>query len=355
MPPPPRQTRRTLGVVPAAAIVTSSMIGTGIFTTTGLMASAGAGTGDILVGWVIGGVIALCGALCYGEIGAHFPESGGEYHYLSRLLHPAVGFIAGWVSLIAGFGAPVAAAAMAVHLYLESIFPSWPVRSMAVLTILGLAVLHAYDLRLGSRVQTALTAIKLALMFAFASMVLTGGSPGGRDPIAFDPSFWISSSFAIVLVLVSFSYSGWNAASYVGSEVARPERNLPRSLLYSTIAVTGIYILVNLAYVRSVPLATLSGVEEVASVVANSVWGSGVGNLVSLMVALTLIAPMSAMLLTVPRVAEAMARDGFLPSRLGTLNERNVPSLAVLFQAGSRWPSCGPRHSSRCSFTSDSR
>ena len=332
MPPPTSDTRRTLGLLPATAIVVSSMVGTGIFTTTGIMVSMGARSGDILVAWLVGGVVALCGALCYGEVGANFPESGGEYHYLSRLLHPSVGFIAGWVSMIVGFAAPTAAAAMAMHLYLESILPGWPVRTMAAATILLLSLLHGYDLRLGSRVQTTLIAIRLALVLLFAVMVLRTGSEGG-DPVTFDPSFWTTSSFAVVLILVSFSYSGWNAAAYIGSDVLQPERNLFRSLLYGTVAVTGVYLLVNIAYVRSIPLDTLSGVEEVASVVATAVLGSTTGNLLSVLIALTLVAPISAMILTGPRVAEAMARDGFLPAPFGRLSRRKVPSIAVFFQA----------------------
>ena len=328
------ENRRVLGVIPASAIVVSSMIGTGIFATTGLMVSMGAEGGDILLGWLIGGAIALCGALCYGEIGAHFPASGGEYHYLSRLLHPAAGFISGWVSLIVGFAAPIAAAAMLMHLYVGAIFPGWPVRGMAAGTIMLLALLHAYDLKLGSRVQTIMIAIKVLLLLAFVfGILLVAPGTGSGSPMTFNPAFWTSSSFAVVLVFISFAYSGWNAAAYIGAEVDRPERNLPRSLLWGTGGVTLLYFLVNLSFLRSVGLEELSGVEEVGALVAERVWGPSGRQLVSALIAVTLIAPISAMLLTGPRVAEAMSRDGFLPERFGKLNDRNVPSFAVLFQA----------------------
>ena len=326
------ENRRVLGVIPASAIVVSSMIGTGIFATTGLMVSMGAQGGDILLGWLIGGAIALCGALCYGEIGAHFPASGGEYHYLSRLLHPAAGFVSGWVSLIVGFAAPIAAAAMLMHLYVGTIFPGWPVRGMAAGTILLLALLHAYDLKLGSRMQTIMIGIKVLLLLVFVfGILLVAPSAGPGSPLTFNPAFWTSSSFAVVLVFISFSYSGWNAAAYIGAEIERPERNLPRSLLWGTGGVTLLYFLVNLAYLRSVELEELSGVQEVANLVAERAWGQG--QLVSALIAVTLLAPISAMLLTGPRVAEAMSRDGFLPKRFGKLNDRNVPSFAVFFQA----------------------
>ena len=130
------KTRRIVGTRTGTAIVVSNMIGTGIFTTTGLMAGMGARGGDILLAWLIGGILALFGALCYGELGANMPESGGEYHYISRLIHPSLGFLSGWISLIVGFSAPIAAAAISMSIYLETVFPGWPVRSMAVLTIL---------------------------------------------------------------------------------------------------------------------------------------------------------------------------------------------------------------------------
>src|ERR1041384_5194776 len=136
------------------------MIGTGVFTTTGLMAGMGAGSGDILIAWLLGGLVALCGALCYGEVGANLPHSGGEYYYLSRLLHPSLGFISGLVSLVVGFAAPIAASAIALHLYVARVIPNWPVRSMAAATILLLALLHAYDLKIGSRFQIAITVVK---------------------------------------------------------------------------------------------------------------------------------------------------------------------------------------------------
>jgi APA family basic amino acid/polyamine antiporter len=330
--------RRILGLVPATAIVISSMIGTGIFTTTGLMVSMGAQGGDILLGWLIGGVIALCGALCYAEVGANFPESGGEYYYLTRLIHPAAGFIAGAISLIVGFAAPIAAAAMAMHLYMATIVTAWPVRTMAAGTILVLALLHAYDLNLGSQVQTALTAVKLLLLLAFVSTILIGGSGHPPDPAAgnalsMNPNFWTTSAFAVVLIFVSFAYSGWNAASYIATEVSEPERTLPRALTLGTGIVVSAYLLVNLSYLRSVPLADLSGVEQVGFVVATAVWGPGGGKLASTLISLTLIAPISAMLLIGPRVAEAMARDGFLPPIFARLNQRKVPSYAVMLQA----------------------
>ncbi len=326
--------RRVLTLIPSSAIVVSSMIGTGIFTTTGLMVEMGAGAGDVLLGWLLGGVVALCGSLCYGEIGASLPESGGECHYLSRLLHPALGFISGWVSLIVGFAAPIAASAIAMNIYIGSVIPGWPVRVMSAVMILVISLLHAYDLRFGSRIQISLTALKVFLIAVFVASVALYGehlhSPGLNH---FKPTLGFSSSFAVILVFVSFAYSGWNAAAYVGSEIKKPERNLPLSLLIGTVVVTLIYLVVNLSYLQAVPVEQLSGVEDVARLVGEKLWGGVGGSIIASLIALTLIVPMSAMIMTGPRVAEAMARDQFLPAWFGRLNDKKVPTYAVWFQA----------------------
>ena len=328
-----RSKRGVLTLAPATAVVVSSMIGTGIFTTTGLMAGAGAGGGDILLAWLIGGAVALCGALCYGELGANLPGSGGECFYLSRLMHPALGFTAGCVSLVAGFAAPVAAAAMSMHLFLGRAVAGWPVRAMAVATVLSVSLLHAYDLRLGGRVQTALAALKVLLLAGFILFVLPANAVSAAPSFSeFNPSFWLSPAFALVLIFVSFAYSGWNAAAYVGAEVRDPERNLPRSLLLGTAAVTIIYLLVNAAFLSAMPARELAGVEEAAHAVGERQWGAPVGSLVSLLIGVAQLAPISAMTLIGPRVLEAMARDNFLPGGFARLSRRGVPVRAVWAQ-----------------------
>ncbi len=326
--------RRVLTLLPATATVVANMIGTGVFTTTGLMVGMGATDGNIVLAWLLGGIVAFCGALCYGEVGANFPESGGEYYFLSRLLHPSLGFMSGCVSLVVGFAAPIAAAAMAMNLYLVQVFDGWPVRVMAAATILLLALLHAWDLRIGSGFQTAVTAVKVLLILTFIFGVMLRTGDAASDWTDLDPGFLASPSFAIVLVFVSFAYSGWNAAAYVGGELHNPARTLPWSLLLGTGIVTALYVLLNVSYLTAVPTSELSGVEEVGQVVGTELWGTRGGNIVSLLIALTLVCPISAMLMIGPRVAEAMARDGLLPGAFARLNSRRVPAIAVGLQAG---------------------
>lgn len=326
--------RRTLSLTAASVTVIANMIGTGVFTTTGLMAAMGASSGDILLGWLIGGVIALFGALCYGEVGANLPHSGGEYYYLSRLLHPAIGFMSGAVSLVVGFAAPIAASAIALNLYMATVVPQWPVSIMAAVTVLVLSLLHGLDLHIGSRFQTAITFIKVTLIIVFVIGVFSTAPRIPSGLLDVQPNFLLSSPFAVVLVFVAFAYAGWNAAAYIGTELKEPKRTLPRSLLIGTTLVTLLYILLNLSYLMVVSTKELSGVEQVGYLVATKLWGEGFAEVVSMLIALTLLCPISAMLMVGPRIAEAMARDGFLPQGLSRLNRRKVPSRAVALQAG---------------------
>ena len=326
--------RRTLTLTAATVTVIANMIGTGVFTTTGLMAGMGAANGDILLAWLLGGLVALCGVLCYGEVGANLPHSGGEYYYLSRLLHPSLGFMSGAVSLVVGFAGPIAASAIAMNLYIETVFPKWPVSAMAALIVLVLSLLHGLDLHLGSRFQNLITGVNLLLIAIFIGSVFFATS-GGNKTAAFElhPSFLMSPPFAVVLVFVAFAYSGWNSAAYIGTELKAPERTLPRSLLTGTALVAVVYALLNLAYLRVVPTSQLAGVEQVGHAVALKLWGNDIAGMVAMLIALTLFCQVSAMLMVGPRIVEAMARDGFLPSALSRLNSKRVPSRAVALQA----------------------
>ncbi len=326
--------RRTLTLTAATVTVIANMIGTGVFTTTGLMAGMGAGSGDILLAWLLGGLVALCGALCYGEVGANLPHSGGEYYYLSRLLHPSLGFMSGAVSLVVGFAGPIAASAIAMNLYIETVFPSWPVSLMAALIVLVLSLLHGLDLHLGSRFQNLITGVNLLLIAIFIGSVFfaTSGTDKGTA-FQLHPSFLVSPPFAVVLVFVAFAYSGWNSAAYIGTELKAPERTLPRSLLTGTALVAMVYVLLNLSYLLVVPTSELSGVEQVGHAVALKLWGKDIAGMVAMLIALTLFCQVSAMLMVGPRIVEAMARDGFLPAALSRLNSKRVPSKAVALQA----------------------
>lgn len=357
--------RRQLGFAVTAAIVVANMIGTGVFTSTGFQAHDLHDPATILIAWVVGGVLALCGAATYAELGSMMPRAGGEYVYLREAYHPAAGFMSGWVSLTAGFSAPIAAAAIAFSAYLARLVPAlggpapWATASLdvsghhiftlalgaqqavAIALIALVTLLHAFDTKLGGRVQAAFTAAKVLLIVGFIVAGLLVGTGdwsnlksqhGGLANVG-------TQSFAIALMYVSLAYSGWNAAAYVAGEVERPARTLPRALLAGTGAVMALYVLLNLVFLYAVPSDVLAGpsdsfnpIIEVGDAAARALFGDRAGSLVTAVIALALISAVSAMVMAGPRVYAAMAADRALPHQLGYFNKRGVPTVAVITQ-----------------------
>jgi basic amino acid/polyamine antiporter, APA family len=346
--------RRQLGFGVTAAIVVANMIGTGVFTSTGFQARDLHDPMTILLAWVIGGVIALCGAAAYAELGSMMPRAGGEYVYLREAYHPAVSFMSGWVSLTAGFSAPIAAAALAFAAYLGALIPAldpspWlelgpltlgPHQAIAIGLILSITALHAFDTKVGGWVQAVFTAAKVLLivLFIVGGLLLGDGDWGNLATRGKGIENIGTSAFALALMYVSFAYSGWNAAAYIASDVARPERNLPRALLLGTGTVMVLYVLINLVFLYAVPVEVLAApsqdlpVIEVGDLAARRLFGDNIGSLVSSVIALALISAVSAMVMAGPRVYAAMAADRALPRQLAYHNRRGVPVTAVVAQ-----------------------
>ena len=337
--------RRQLGLFVTAAIVIANMIGTGVFTSTGFQAAAVHDPMTILLLWVVGGVYALCGAVCYAELGTMMPEAGGEYIYLTKAYHPAVGFMSGWASLTAGFSAPIATAALAFAAYLAVLVPGledpWSQKAVAIALIVAITGLHSFDTRLGGRVQAGFTAAKVVLIVVF---IIAGIAVGHGDWGHFTSQHGgfanvPTMGFAISLMYVSFAYSGWNAAAYIAGEVEKPEKTLPRSLLLGTGVVMVLYLLLNVVYFYAVPSDVLAGpkdgfdpVIEVGNKSAVALFGTKGGNLITSLIALALVSAVSAMIMAGPRVYAAMAEDRALPKQLAWYSKRGVPTVAVVTQ-----------------------
>lgn len=357
--------RRQLGFSITAAIVVANMIGTGVFTSTGFQAHDLHDPATILVAWVVGGVLALCGAAAYAELGVMMPRAGGEYVYLREAFHPAVGFMSGWGSLTAGFSAPIAVSALAFATYLAKLVPGlaspepWltanldvaghhiftfvlgATQAVAIGLIAVVTVLHSFDTKFGGWVQAGFTAAKVLLIVGFIVVGLLVGhgdwhnlhsQHGGLANIG-------TESFAIALMYVSFAYSGWNAAAYVAGEVERPDKTLPRALLAGTGIVMALYVLLNLVFLYAVPSDVLAGpsdgfnpIIEVGDAAARQLFGDRAGQLVTSVISLALVSAVSAMVMVGPRVYAAMAVDGALPRQLGRYNKRGVPLVAVITQ-----------------------
>ena len=316
-----------LGLTSATGLVVASMIGSGVFSTSGFLLADLGSPWFVLFAWAVGGVQAALGALCYGSLARRIPESGGEYCFLSRTLHPAAGYVAGWISLLVGFTAPLAAAAFAFGKYAQP----WlghvsPALSGSIL-ILFFAVIHAREVRRGAQVQNLAVLINVALIIVFVTLAFIQLKPYTVETY----SEFSVSAFGISLVWISFSYSGWNAAVYIGGEVRDPKKNLPRSLILGTTCVTILYLALNAVFVFSAPLTELSGQLEVGRIAARAIGGSILEEAVSGIIALVLISSASSLVMAGPRVSAKMAMDGYLPAWLNVPD--GPPRAAIALQA----------------------
>lgn len=347
------QLKRDIGLFTAIAVVVANMVGTGIFTTSGFVLQAVGSPSALLLGWVVGGAFALCGALCYGELGARYPHAGGEYVYLREAFGKPVAFLSGWISLIVGFSAPIAAAAIAFSIYLLKAVGastdshrvvsivgiplltfSLPVM-LATAVVLLLSILHAHSLRAGSRVQNLLTLFKIALIVGFigAGIFSSGGSVDHFSGCV-SLGVLLDGNFVVALIFISFAYSGWNAAAYLGGEIKHPRRNIPLAMLAGTLIVTALYLLLNLVYVYALPPEEMRGVMEVAAAAGARLFGPGIGRWLNGAISLGLLSVISAMILAGPRVYYAMSRDGvFFPLFASVDETRHTPAHAIGLQA----------------------
>ncbi len=325
------QTRR-IGLASAVFLVIANMLGTGVFTTSGFSLADLGDRNVVLAAWAVGGVLALCGALSYGALARRIPRSGGEYTFLAETVHPLAGFLAGWVSLFAGFTAPIAAAAIGLQVYLgtalgtgDGVRPEWIGTAAIVLA----AAMHAVRVESGLVVQNAAVILKLAAIGLFVGLgaYLTGLRP--VPPQAIAPAFDLGS-FAVTLVWISFAYSGWNAAVYVGGEIIDPDRNLPRSLALGTLTVTVLYLALNAVFLYSAPVADLVGRADIGAVAADALGGPPLRRALSALVGLALFTSISSMVMTGPRVYMQMAHDGLFPR---IFRSGDVPTNAIALQA----------------------
>ena len=326
--------RRTIGFVTASSIVIANIIGTGIFTSLGFQVAEIQSGFALLMLWIVGGIAALCGALCYGELSAALPRSGGEYHFLSQIYHPALGFMAGFVSATVGFAAPTALAAMAFGKYFGGVFDLGSPVVLSFLVVWVVTVFHLWNLQVGSAFQNLSTLVKLLLIGVLiaAGFFFQSKQPISFLPVSGDTSSIFSGAFAVALVYVMYSYSGWNAAAYITGEVKRPEKNVPRSLLGGTSIVIVIYVLLNAIFLATTPIAELKSQLEVALIAGKHIFGSTGGRIVGAVICLGLISSISSMTWIGPRVSMSMGEDHWLLRLLGRKNRDGVPTNAIVLQ-----------------------
>ena len=329
-----------IGVTTATAIVIANMVGTGVFTSLGFQVMGVKSIFALLMLWIIGGIMALCGALCYSELGAAIPRSGGEYTYLSKIYHPAVGFLSGFVSVFVGFAAPIALAAMALGGYFTTVFPWFDKVWVGAIVVILITIVHSINLLVGSRFQNVVTSIKVLLIFIF---IICGFVLGNHQSITIMPvaGSWKEiggAAFAISLIFVSYAYSGWNASAYIASEIENPQKNLPKSILTGTLIVMGLYVLLNFIFLYSVPIPEMadaqgSPVIEIGSLSATKIFGATGGNIMSLIISILLISTISSMVFAGPRVTMVIGEDLSALKFFARKNKKGIPVIAIALQS----------------------
>lgn len=325
-------TKKQIGIFTLTGLVFGNMIGAGVFTTSGFALSDLGSPHWVMLAWIVGGVIAICGAISYGALVRHLSESGGEYLFLSRVMHPMIGFIAGWVSLLAGFTGAIAFAALTFETYIGPLLPfQFANGVIAIGIVLLTAMFHGLKFELGVGVQNSVIVLKCLLLlvfFAIAGYVFLSDGAVNQTHVNKDFSL---TAFAGSLVWISLSYSGYNAAAYIAGEAADNKSTVPRSMIYGTLSVTALYLLLNAIFVYLTPYELIAGKEDVAAISAAFIGGDNLALLVRVIIATALLTSVFSMILAGPRVYAKMADDGLFPSIFRFTG--NVPGWAIMLQA----------------------
>jgi len=329
----------------ALAIVIANMVGTGVFTSLGFQLMTLQSGFALIMLWVVGGIVALCGALSYAELGAALPRSGGEYNFLERIYHPGAGFVSGWVSSTVGFSAPVALAAMTFGAYTTSSFlpdasesvTNWTERGLAVALIIVLTLIHTRQRETSGTFQSLFTLIKVVviLVLSVAGLVLVADyQPISLLPQTGDGAALTSGAFAVSLIYVSYAYTGWNVATYLTDELEHPQHSLPRVLFGGAFIVMLLYILLNAVFLLTTPAEKMVGEVEVGVIAARHVFGETGALFTGAVLGVLLISTVSAMTIAGPRVLQMVGQDISTFSFLAKANEDGMPTTAVMVQSG---------------------
>ncbi len=324
---------RGVGAATAFAMLISNMVGTGVFTALGFQVLTVHEGFALLSLWVFGAVLSLTGALSYAELGAALPHSGGEFVYLGRAWRPWVGFLGGWVSMTAGFAAPIALAGIAFGRYASALLPVTEMQaSLAVLVFV--AIVHWSTLRAARRLQVFATTATVVLI---ASFIVLGLAIGPVQPLSFAPTRAafaeiVSAPYAVSLIYVIYAYTGWNSIGYIAGDVKDPHRLIPRTVTGSVGVVAALYVLLNWVFLRTVPLSALGGTVEVGALSASRIAGDAGGRWMSGVIAMTLVARISGLTLAGSRATQAVCAGTPRLARIGAVSSNGVPRAALALQ-----------------------
>jgi APA family basic amino acid/polyamine antiporter len=345
---------RRLGAWDGALLTVGSVVGTGIFLTTGDIAKALPHPGLILLVWLLGGLFTLAGALSYAELGVLFPRAGGIYHFLKEAFGPFAGFLYGWTSFVVIMSGGIAAIAAGFGEYLGAFVPAfaggrvlvelpfgsfiWRIEGPQVagaIAILLLTLLNHAGLREGVAVQNVLTVVKGGALLVLALLGLAGTESVWREataPVGLSPRALVAG-LASAMVAALWTYDGWYALTLSAGEVRRPARDLPRGLAGGTAAVVVLYLLVNLAYVRALPMVRLAGMTRVGEGAAEALLGPSGGRFVTGLIAVSMLGCLAATILYASRLYVPMAEDGVFFEVASRVNrDRHTPAGALWLQ-----------------------
>ena len=347
--------KRELGLFDAIMLIAGSTIGIGIFVMTGLVAEQIPSPGIILLVWLLGGLLALAGALSCAELGSSLPYAGGDYIYLREAYGPLLAFLSGWASFFVTFSGSAASLAVGFTQFIAFFVPPLESsRSLLTVEILGfsyrlslasifaigvillLSAVQIVGIKKGSRVQNLLTLLKIGaiLCIIFLGLSLGKGSLGHFSPFLDFSKIDNLTILGAAFIPVIFTYAGWNAVIYMAGEVKNPAKDLPYSLLWANLLVIGLYLAINAVYIYGVPVENMRGVVRVAEVATTALFGYQTSAWITALIALSILGAMNAIIMTGPRIYYAMARDGIFFRSLARVHPRfHTPSHAIALQA----------------------
>jgi APA family basic amino acid/polyamine antiporter len=346
--------KRQIGLFDAIMLISGDMIGTGIFISTGVIAATLPSPGGVLLVWVLGGLLALTGALSCAELSASLPYAGGDYNYIKAAYGRVMGFLSGWSSFLVTFSGAIAFLAVTFTGFMAFFFPLLGSQdALFAARVLGLAItitpgtlfsmsvvivisaLHCIGVRLGTMMQNVLSLLKIG---ALLGIILLGVFIGKGDTAHFTPLFdWDKitnfSVFAAAFIPVIFAYSGWNAVIYIAGEVKEPERNLPRALLWANLLVIALYLAINMVYIYAVPVTQMKGALRVSEVATTALFGYQTSVWITAVITVSILGALNVVTMLGPRIYYAMARDGVFFKSLAKVHPTfNTPMNAIILQ-----------------------
>jgi APA family basic amino acid/polyamine antiporter len=327
----------------AITVTISTMIGTGVFTSLGFQVFDIKSVPPLLALWIVGGVIATAGALTYGELASAFPRSGGEYNFLSKLYHPIVGFLSGFISATVAFAAPIALAGMALGTYFGGVISDKSSDNfetiklaIALTAVAIMTMIHIIRVSFSGNFQKYITSIVVLLIMGLIFAAFFFGEPTTLPFLGFNYDFsaLLSTPFAVSLIYVSYSYSGWNGAAYITEEVENPSKNVPLALFIGTLIVMVLYVLLNFSFLYLVPVDKLQGQIDVGLLTAQNIFGTYGTIIVGVLISVCLLSAVSGMTFIGPRVTQTMMKD-IIPNIYNRFKflSKEVPVIPILFQS----------------------